>query len=88
MSVVLSETVYSAVQAILPYATITNIENNSSMKPGMTVSGFGNGVAGVLSAFVKNSSGAANTQGSISLTNNDDTGVYGNFLQITLLKFN
>lgn len=81
-SVGLSETLYSAHQAAAPYALLNNVQGNQNLKPSMTITNFGNAEQGVLSAFIKNSSSPASTQGSIALTSGDNHGTYGAFLEV------
>lgn len=81
-SLILDDPTYSAYQGIAPYALVNNVCNNPTGKPSITLPSFGNASMGVLSAYVKNDHTSAYIQGSIALTNGDNTGVFNDFLEI------
>jgi hypothetical protein len=78
----LTDPIYTAFAAISPFQLIGNVVNNQFLQPSAITTQFGDASNGVLSAVVKNNAGPPSYQGSVALTNGNNTGVYGDFLEI------
>jgi hypothetical protein len=78
----IDDAMYTAIAAVAPYNVYGTVVNSATMRPSATVGPFGNADDGLLVAYVKNSPAAASNQGSVTLTPSDDTGIFGDFLQI------